>query len=422
MLLGCIADDFTGASDLANTLTANGMRTVQTIGVPSGPLPSQGDDRADAVVVALKSRSIAADEAVAQSLAALEWLLAQGAQQILFKYCSTFDSTPAGNIGPVAEALLERLNVPIAIACPVFPTNRRTLYLGHLFVGDLLLSESGMQNHPVTPMTDPNLVRWLQRQMKGKVGLLAHPTVARGPAAIRDGLDALARDGVRIAIADAISDDDLRALGEALAGTRLVTGGSGIALGLPENFRRAGSLVAAATAPVAVGGPAVVLSGSCSIATRRQIGVYREQAPTRLVTADEVVAGGLTPAEVATWALERIAEGGAVPLVYTSADPAEVASSQQRYGAERVSSAIEHFTGELAAQLHARGVRRFIVAGGETSGAVVQALGVARLAIGPEIDPGVPALRGIDVPVGLALKSGNFGADNFFEKALARVG
>ncbi len=421
MLLGCIADDFTGASDLANTLTIHGMRTVQTIGVPTAALPAAGADHADAVVVALKSRSIPADQAVAQSLAALEWLLAQGARQILFKYCSTFDSTPAGNIGPVAEALLERLQAPIAIACPVFPANKRTLFKGYLFVGDVLLNESGMQNHPVTPMTDANLVRWLQPQMKGKVGLLEHATVARGPQAIRERLQALAGDGVRIAIADAISDDDLRALGEASADARLITGGSGIALGLPENFRRSGAMAASAVEPIAVGGPAVVLSGSCSIATRRQIAIYQAQAPARLVTAEEVVERGLQPGELAAWVVAQTTAGGPVPLVYTSADPAEVSASQQRYGAERVSQAIESFTGALAAELYRQGVRRFIVAGGETSGAVVQALGVAKLAIGPEIDPGVPALRGIDVPVGLALKSGNFGADDFFAKALGQV-
>ena len=421
MLLGCIADDFTGASDLANTLTANGMRTIQTIGVPTGPT-----EAADAVVVALKSRSIEAADAVAQSLAALAWLQSQGAKQILFKYCSTFDSTPAGNIGPVAQALLDQLGAPITIACPAFPTNKRTLYMGHLFVGDRLLNESGMQNHPLTPMADADLVRWLQRQMPGTVGLLEQPLVARGAAAVRERLAQLAAGGVRVAIADAISDADLRTLGEGCADLALITGGSGIALGLPENFRRRGDLSLAVAAPVAVGGRAVVLSGSCSVATRRQIEVYRQTAPSRLVTAAEICEQRLSADEVAQWV---VAQGGgpgappaAAPLVYTSADPAVVGAAQKAYGTERVSVAIERFTGALAAALHRHGFRRFVVAGGETSGAVVQALGVRQLAIGPEIDPGVPALRGIDVPVGLALKSGNFGADDFFNRALAQVG
>ena len=415
MLLGCIADDFTGASDLANTLTAGGMRTVQAIGVPAGgPAPD-----ADAVVVALKSRSIDPADAVAQSLDALRWLRAHGARQVLFKYCSTFDSTPAGNIGPVAQALLDALDAPIAIACPAFPTNRRTIYMGHLFVGDRLLSESGMQHHPLTPMTDPDLARGLQRQTPYTVGLLAHPTVARGVAASREALSALAAGGVRLAVADAITDADLRTLGEACADAALITGGSGIALGLPDNFRRAGLLQPHSGALDAIGGPAVVISGSCSAATRRQVERYAAHAPARRVDVDEVIDGRLTAASLADWVLAQPA--GAAPLVYSSADPEAVRASQAKHGTQRASSAIEHCFGELSAALFARGVRRQVIAGGETSGAVVQALGVRLLAIGPEIDPGVPALAGTDVPVGLALKSGNFGTDDFFDKALAAV-
>ena len=415
MLLGCIADDFTGASDLANTLTAAGMRTVQTIGVPQGGV----DADADAVVVALKSRSIPAGEAVRQSLGALAWLQSRGASQILFKYCSTFDSTPEGNIGPVAQALLDQLDAPITLACPAFPTNRRTIYMGHLFVGDRLLNESGMEHHPLTPMTDADLVRWLQRQMPGKVGLMAHSVVAAGPAAVHERLAQLAADGVRVAIADAITDADLRALGAGCADLALITGGSGIALGLPENFRRQGQLALASAEPVQVGGRAVVVSGSCSTATRAQVTAYSKLAPARMVTAEQVLEEGLTPQQVAAWVREQPADPA--PLVYTSADPAVVAAAQQRHGAERVAKAIESFTGRLARQLLDDGFRRFIVAGGETSGAVVQALGVRQLAIGPEIDPGVPGLRGVDVPVGLALKSGNFGAADFFSKALRQV-
>ena len=415
MLLGCIADDFTGASDLANTLTAGGMRTVQAIGVPDGGTAPD----ADAVVVALKSRSIDPAEAVAQSLDALRWLRAHGARQILFKYCSTFDSTPAGNIGPVAQALIDALDAPIAIVCPAFPTNRRTIYMGHLFVGDRLLSESGMQHHPLTPMTDPDLARWLQRQTAHKVGLLAHPTVARGAQAAREALAALAADGVRFAVADAIADADLRTLGEACADAALITGGSGIALGLPENFRRAGLLRPHSGALAAVGGPAVVISGSCSIATRRQVERYAAHAPARRVDVDAVLDGRETAASLAAWVLAQ--PPGAAPLVYSSADPDVVRAAQARHGTQRASSAIEHCFGELSATLYARGVRRQVIAGGETSGAVVQALGVRLLAIGPEIDPGVPALAGTDVPVALALKSGNFGADDFFDKALAAV-
>ncbi|WP_340530526.1 3-oxo-tetronate kinase, partial [Cupriavidus necator] len=240
-LLGCIADDFTGATDLANTLVRNGMRTVQTIGLPDvGAVQDIGE--ADALVVALKSRTIPAVEAVARSLAALQWLRAQGCRQFVFKYCSTFDSTDAGNIGPVVEALLAALDSDFTIACPAFPENGRTIFRGHLFVGDVLLNESGMEHHPLTPMTDASLVRVLQRQSKSKVGLLRHDAVARGAQATAERIAALRTDGVRMAIADAVSDADLFTLGEACAGLPLITGGSGIALGLPGNFRRAGLL------------------------------------------------------------------------------------------------------------------------------------------------------------------------------------
>jgi len=231
-LLGCIADDFTGATDLANMLVRGGMRAVQTIGVPA----SDTTIEADALIVALKSRTIPAEEAVAQSLAALEWLRAQGCRQFLFKYCSTFDSTDKGNIGPVADALLDALGDDFTIACPAFPENGRTIFRGNLFVGDVLLNESGMQNHPLTPMTDPNLVRVLQRQTKSKVGLIAYDVIAKGPQAVRDRIAVLRNEGVRMAVADAVSDADLYVLGEACADLKLITGGSGIALGLPRNL------------------------------------------------------------------------------------------------------------------------------------------------------------------------------------------
>src|SRR5689334_12285784 len=270
VLLGCIADDFTGATDLANNLVRTGMRVVQTIGVPVAPL---GDD-VDAVVVALKSRTIPAAEAVAQSLAALAWLKSEGARQFYFKYCSTFDSTPRGNIGPVTEALMDALGTDFTIACPAFPENKRTLFKGYLFAGDALLNESGMQNHPLTPMTDPNLVRVLQAQVKRKVGLIDYTVVARGEAAIRARIAELRKAGAGIAIVDAISDDDLRRMGPALADMPLVTAGSGVAIGLPQNFGieptpRASSL------PRASGARAIV-SGSCSVATNGQVAAFRE--------------------------------------------------------------------------------------------------------------------------------------------------
>jgi len=266
ILLGCIADDFTGATDLANNLVRSGMRVVQAIGVPDGPL----DVDADAVVVALKSRTIAPADAIAQSLAALKWLQAQGAQQIYFKYCSTFDSTAQGNIGPVAEALMDALGTDFTIATPAFPDNGRTVFKGHLFVGDVLLSESGMQNHPLTPMTDANLVRVLQAQCRRKVGLIDHKAVAQGADAIRARIAALRADDVGLAVVDAVSNDDLLRLGPALGGLPLVTAGSGVAIGLPQNWGlQASSTASALPAPR---GLQAVVSGSCSLATNRQVG------------------------------------------------------------------------------------------------------------------------------------------------------
>mgnify|MGYP001600913640 FL=1 len=417
-VLGCIADDFTGATDLASTLVRGGMRTIQTIGVPASAML----ENVDALVVALKSRTIDARDAIAQSLAALDWLRGQGCRQFFFKYCSTFDSTDAGNIGPVAEALLDALahggEGDFAVACPAFPENGRTVYRGHLFVGDALLNESGMENHPLTPMRDPNLVRVLQRQSKSKVGLIASATVAAGAAAVRDAIAKLRAAGVRLAIADALTDADLRILGEACADLPLVTGGSGVAIGLPENFRRAGLIEPndkAADLP-AVTGAALVLAGSASKATNAQVAewiatrpAYRVD-PRALARGEAVVEAAL--AFIDTHAMQPV-------LIYATAAPGEVSEIQRELGVTAAGKLVEDALAAIAREAKARGVRKFVVAGGETSGAVVQALGVDMLQIGPPIDPGVPMTVALgETPLALALKSGNFGAPDFFAKAL----
>lgn len=420
-LLGCIADDFTGATDLANTLVRNGMRTVQTIGVPD--INAVGDvGEADAIVVALKSRTIPAADAVSQSLAALEWLRAQGCRQFVFKYCSTFDSTDAGNIGPVAEALLAALDSDFTIACPAFPENGRTIFRGHLFVSDGLLNESGMENHPLTPMRDANLVRVLQRQSNAKVGLLRYDAVARGSAATAERIEALRADGIRLAIADAVSDADLFTLGEACANLPLITGGSGIALGLPENFRRAGLLPKrgdAASVPQ-VDGHGVVLAGSASRATNGQVARWLEKDRPALRIDPLALARGEAIVETA---LAFAANHDEPVLIYATSSPDEVKAVQAELGVEHAGHLVEQALAGIAAGLLARGTRRFVVAGGETSGAVVQALGVRALRIGAQIAPGVPATVTLDAkPLALALKSGNFGGDDFFAEALAQLG
>ena len=423
-LLGCIADDFTGATDLANMLVRGGMRTVQTIGVPQ-----DGETiAADAIVVALKSRTIPAADAVAQSLAALDWLRAQGCRQFVFKYCSTFDSTDAGNIGPVTDALLDVLCADdkasaFTIACPAFPENGRTIFRGHLFVGDALLSESGMENHPLTPMRDANLVRVLQRQTQSQVGLVRYDAVAKGAAAVRESFDALRKQGARMAIADAVSDADLYVLGEACADLRLITGGSGIALGLPANFRRAGLLQPqddAAQLP-AVEGLSAVLAGSASKATNAQVAAWRETRPAFRIDPLAAARGEAVVEQALAFAQTYLDKGEPM-LIYATATPDEVKAVQRELGVDKAGHLVEATLASIARGLYERGVRKFVVAGGETSGAVVQALDVHSLRIGAQIDPGVPATATTgSQPLALALKSGNFGATDFFEKALRHL-
>ncbi len=404
MKLGCIGDDFTGSSDLANTLAKQGMAVTQYSGIPRSPAAPG----VEAGVVSLKSRSIPVDEAVAQSLAALTWLQDQGCTQFFFKYCSTFDSTPQGNIGPVADALADALSAEQVIVCPAFPGTGRSVYQGHLFVNDTLLSESGMQTHPLTPMTDPDLRRWLAPQTQHSVGHVPTQTVFAGAQAIAQALSAAQAAGHRLIVVDAIRDEDLVEIGRAASDQALVTGGSGVALGLPANFG------CSPGTPAWTGqtGSALVISGSCSTATRGQVVHHLDRYAGFELSADAVINGSVTPEAVINW----IKQAGELPLVYSSADPEVVASVQTRFGREPSAAAIEGFFSELARLAVAAGITRIITAGGETSGAVVEALGLDHLAIGPEIDPGVPALRANETLV-LALKSGNFGGTDFFEKA-----
>jgi uncharacterized protein YgbK (DUF1537 family) len=419
MLLGCIADDFTGATDLANNLVRGGMRAVQTIGVPDAPLA--GD--VDTAVVALKSRTIPAAEAVAQSLAALTWLEAQGCRRFYFKYASTFDSTPAGNIGPVTEALMDALGCDFTIACPAFPENGRTVYQGCLFVGDVLLNESGMRNHPLTPMTDANLVRVLQAQTRRKVGHVGYGHVASGSEAVRARFAQLKADGVGVAIADAISDADLLTLGRAVADLPLVAAGSGLAIGLTRVFAEAGLLQTAAAASrlPPLPGQRAIVSGSCSDATNGQVAHFlRSGGKSCALDPLALAAGGAEVERVLDWARSLLEQGPV--LVYSTATPDAVKAVQQRLGVADAGALVERALAEIARSLVAAGVRQLIVAGGETAGAVVQALDVRALRIGPQIDPGVPWTMTMGAaPVLLALKSGNFGAPDFFTRAFDKI-
>ncbi|WP_085026372.1 3-oxo-tetronate kinase [Ensifer aridi] len=420
MLLGVIADDFTGASDIANTIAKGlpgqgGLRTVQYLGIPA----AAADPDIEAGVIALKSRSIDAAQAVRQSLEALKWLIDQGCKQIVFKYCSTFDSTPAGNIGPVAEALAEALGVKGVVACPAFPGAGRTVYQGHLFVKDRLLNESGLENHPLNPMTDADIRRWLRRQTVSDVGHVDITTVQSGSSAIEGALLRHGEENHALVIVDAITDDDLVAIGKAVVDHRLVTGGSGIAIGLSANFIARGLAKGEGSMTVGIDGPEAILAGSCSGATRQQVEVHKKDHPTLAIDVAGVMGGRVATSDLTSFLL---ANQGRAPLVYSSGTPDEVRAIQARFGREKVAEALDTLFADTARQLVDAGIRRLVVAGGETSGAVVSALDLGALAIGPEIDPGVPVLlsKG-DKPVALALKSGNFGASDFFVKALERL-
>lgn len=412
ILLGCIADDFTGATDLANNLVRSGMRVVQTVGVPDGPLDAQ----VDAVVVSLKSRTIEPHLAARESVRALEWLKLQGAQQFYFKYCSTFDSTAKGNIGPVTDALMDALGTDFTIATPAFPDAGRTVFKGYLFVGDVLLHESGMQDHPLTPMKDPNLVRVLQAQTRHRVGLIDYKVIAEGEDAIRARISILKKEGVGIAIVDALSNDDLHRLGKALAGMPLVTAGSGVAIGLPANFGIAPN-PAASTLPVAHGLQAVI-SGSCSRATNAQVADFIARGmPAFVLDPLKLMEDSGQISLALTWAAERLA-GGPV-LIYSTALPDALKAVQDKLGVQQAGELVENALAKIAQGLIELGVGQLVVAGGETSGAVVQALGMNQLQIGEQIDPGVPWCAGNGIHI--TLKSGNFGTPDFFTKAFERL-
>lgn len=417
MLLGVIADDFTGASDIANTLAKGyggvpGLATTQFLGLPS----RDADPACDAGVVALKSRSIPASDAVAQSLAALTWLEAQGCRQFVFKYCSTFDSTPNGNIGPVGESLAEALGASGVVVCPAFPTAGRTLYQGNLFVGNAPLAESSLRTHPLNPMTDSDLRRWLRRQTRHPVGHVPWARVRQGGPAIGAALAEAGGRGETLVVVDAVTDEDLIAIGTACADAKLITGGSGIALGLPANFRRAGLAGPPGGGFRPVSGPEAVLAGSCSQATLGQIARHAERHPVRRIAIAEVMCSAVDADALSAFVRDNEGKG---PLVCSSDTPDQVSAAQSEFGVNAVAHALDALFAETARRLVAGGLRRLVVAGGETSGAVVSALGLDALAIGPEIAPGVPAMSAASSPpLALALKSGNFGAPDVFETAL----
>jgi len=416
MLLGCVADDFTGATDLANTLAKEGLRTIFLNGVPRGTIDISS---AEAVVVAIKSRTAPVEAAVSQSLAVLAYLRAAGAGRIFFKYCSTFDSTAAGNIGPVTDALLGALGSTFTVVCPAFPETGRTIYMGYLFVNGIPLAESHMRHHPLTPMTDSSLPRLMTRQSAGQAGLVAYPTIAAGEPAIRSALQRLPAEGKRYAIVDALLDKDLLEIGRACSDLPLVTGASGMAMGLAADLRRRHPSAdsADATRLEKSDGLSAVLAGSCSAATLAQVEHMKRRWPALAIDPLKLAAGKQSAAAAVAWAAEKLQSGPV--LIYSSAAPEVLKAVQAKLPPAEAGRILESAMAQVAAELVKCGVRRLVVAGGETAGAVVAGLGIRALRIGPQIDPGVPWTMSLDQPrVFLALKSGNFGSVEFFTKAL----
>jgi uncharacterized protein YgbK (DUF1537 family) len=415
--LGVIADDFTGATDIASFLVNNGMSTVQLSGVPADDY--QVD--ADAVVISLKSRSCPVDEAVADSLKALRWLQSKGCKQFYFKYCSTFDSTAKGNIGPVTDALLEALGENQTIISPALPVNGRTVYQGYLFVMNQLLSESGMRNHPVTPMTDSNLMRLMDAQATGRSGLVPAAIMDQGAEAVVKTLAELQQQGVRYVVMDTLNEAHLLTQGEAVRNMTLVTGGSGLAIGLARQWANpAQDKEKARQAGAPQGKKCVILSGSCSVMTNQQVETYRQKAPAMLIDVERSLADAAPRQryvdELCQW-IENNADLGLAPLLYATTDPETLKAIQNKWGAEKASLAVEALFADVSKRLLAAGFNRFIVAGGETSSIIVQSLGIKAFYIGPTISPGVPWVKSVDHPISLALKSGNFGDADFFARA-----
>ena len=414
--LGVIADDFTGATDIASFLVLNGLTTVQLCGVSSStPLPD-----AEAIVISHKSRSCSREEAIASTQASLDWLLKNNCQKIYFKYCSTFDSTEKGNIGPVTDSLMKRLNVNFTIFSPALPINDRTVYKGYLFAGDVLLSESGMRHHPLTPMTDSSVKRLVEKQSEGICGIVTLDIVRKGADAVKMRLLELKQSGCSYAVIDAVENSDLLVQGEAVADMKFVTGGSGLAIGIAHVLREANSDTQSAQK---LGYPqgrfAAIFSGSCSVMTNKQVDFYKEVAASKLVDVNQIMQSKrleeVLPEYIDFYIEHQNDELS--PLFYATPKPEELDLIQKKYGVEASSQAVEQFFAGLATALYEKGVRRFIVAGGETSSIVTQALKVDGFYIGPTVAPGVPWVRSVNSDISLTLKSGNFGADDFFLKA-----
>lgn len=410
MRIGVIADDFTGGTDIASFLVKGGLNTVQLSGVPHSLIETD----ADAIVISLKSRSCAPSEAIEQSLNALAYLQQNDCTQIYFKYCSTFDSTDKGNIGPVTDALMAALNTKFAVVCPSLPLNGRCVFNGNLYVNGVLLNESGMRDHPITPMCDSNLPRLMNAQASGTTALITYQTVEQGCDAILTAYADAQQEGHQYAVVDAFNEQQLFLIAQSLIDMPLITGGSGLAYHIAvvaSQHKKQDSMM---KVPNKV--PSVVISGSCSQMTNLQVAAYQNKAPTYAIEAKCCLTDDRYAQQVSEWVMGQQGLEYA-PMVYATANVEKLKQIQQQYGAEKASAAVEAFFAQLTEILSKRGIRNFIVAGGETSGVVTQHLSLTALNIGKEIAPGVPWVFSLDGHFALALKSGNFGSEQFFSQA-----
>ena len=419
MILGIIGDDFTGSSDIANNLKKSGMQVSMYAGTPSLSPAEAKKEHIDAAVIALKTRTASINQAVLESLEALKWLKDSGCKQFIFKYCSTFDSTKKGNIGPITDAIMQELDTDFTIACPSFPDAGRTVYYGHMFVNGKPLNESGMENHPLTPMTDHNLVRWFDFQTNGRVGLIDFKDISGGSNSVKSKILSLKKEGYKYAIVDTNTNDDFDIICNGIKDLPLLTGGSGIALGLPKIYKDKGILSTINFDIPKNTSNAVILSGSCSIATINQVNIYKKHNPSYFVSPDEVMKNKNLVEDVFLWIKENEKLS---PIIYSSSDPLLVPIKQKEFGLDILANNIEKFFEMLSRKLVTDNFGKFISAGGETSGAIIKGLGVQELKIGKEISHGVPALWSPESngkkPIAITLKSGNFGQDDFFVRAL----
>ncbi|MEF1310133.1 four-carbon acid sugar kinase family protein [Vibrio mytili] len=414
MKIGVIADDFTGATDAASFIVAGGLSAIQVNGLPAlvDEQTLSEYQQAQAIVVALKSRSCPTEQAISESITACRWLKEQGCTLIYFKYCSTFDSTESGNIGPVIDALMQELNCKQTLISPALPVNGRTVYMGHLFVYQQLLSESGMRNHPITPMTDSNLARLIESQSTGQASLLTHKDYASHEQA-QIKLESLDRKYV---VCDAIDDSDLKLLGQLSLTYPLVTGSSGLVGAIAAAIAQKQKVESVPYCP-AKGLRGLVISGSCSEMTNKQVAEYKRHAPSLKLEIAKCIESENYIDNVEQWVLDATNTNEQwFPLVYATVLPDELQEIKASYGSQ-ASVAVENLFSQLIQRLKSHNFKVIISAGGETSGTVVRSLGSEVFSIGKTISPGVPWVRSLEDNTALALKSGNFGDERFFLQA-----